>query len=130
MLAVCARIREIARPRQHEALLSWLPIQGRVDFARHNFKQRRSPQRGLMTGGGVLAAVLILKRASASSPSGERSDDDFDVLGDGIVVGGIMKAMGDAMGSGRSGSRGLDRGEVNRGKAGRRSNVWRRFRRA
>jgi hypothetical protein len=50
-----------------------------------------------MTGGGVLAAVLILKRASASRPSGERSDDDFDVLSDGIVVGGIIKAMGDAM---------------------------------
>jgi hypothetical protein len=34
---------------------------------------------------------LILKRASASRPSGEWSDDDFDVLADGAVVGRIMK---------------------------------------
>jgi hypothetical protein len=35
---------------------------------------------------------LILKRASASRPSGEWNDDDFDVLADGAVVGRIMKA--------------------------------------
>jgi hypothetical protein len=35
---------------------------------------------------------LILKRASASRLSGEWSDDDFDVLCDGVVVGRIMKA--------------------------------------
>jgi hypothetical protein len=35
---------------------------------------------------------LILKPASASRPSGEWSDDDFDVLCDGVVVGRIMKA--------------------------------------
>jgi hypothetical protein len=35
---------------------------------------------------------LILKRASASRPSGEWSDDDYDVLADGLVVGRIMKA--------------------------------------
>jgi len=35
---------------------------------------------------------LILKRASASRPSGEWNDDDFDVLADDIVVGRIMKA--------------------------------------
>ncbi len=34
---------------------------------------------------------LILKRASASRPSGEWSDDDFDVLADGVVVGRIMR---------------------------------------
>ena len=34
---------------------------------------------------------LILKRASASCPSGEWNDDDFDVLADGVVVGRIMK---------------------------------------
>ena len=33
----------------------------------------------------------ILKRASASRPSGEWNDDDFDVLADGAVVGRIMK---------------------------------------
>jgi hypothetical protein len=30
---------------------------------------------------------LILKRASASRPSGEWNDDDFDVLTDGVVAG-------------------------------------------
>ena len=35
---------------------------------------------------------LILKRASASRPSGEWNDDDFDVLADGAVVGRILKA--------------------------------------
>jgi hypothetical protein len=35
---------------------------------------------------------LILKHADASGPSGEWSDDDFDVLADGVVVGRIMKA--------------------------------------
>jgi hypothetical protein len=34
-------------------------------------------------------ADLILKRASASRPSGEWNDDDFDVLADGTVVGRI-----------------------------------------
>jgi hypothetical protein len=34
---------------------------------------------------------LVLKRASASRPSGEWSDDDFDVLADGVVVGRIME---------------------------------------
>jgi hypothetical protein len=36
--------------------------------------------------------VLILKRASASRSSGEWSDDDYDVLADGVVVGRSMKA--------------------------------------
>jgi hypothetical protein len=36
--------------------------------------------------------VLLLKRASASRPSGEWNDDDFDVLADGAVVGRIFKA--------------------------------------
>jgi hypothetical protein len=35
---------------------------------------------------------LLLKRASASRPSGEWDDDDYDVLEDGAVVGRIMKA--------------------------------------
>jgi hypothetical protein len=33
---------------------------------------------------------LILKRASASRSSGEWSDDDYDVLADGVVVGRIF----------------------------------------
>jgi hypothetical protein len=33
---------------------------------------------------------LILKRASASRPSGEWKDDDYDVLADGAVVGRIF----------------------------------------
>jgi hypothetical protein len=35
---------------------------------------------------------LVLKRASASHPSGQLSDDDFDVLAEGVVVGRIFKA--------------------------------------
>jgi hypothetical protein len=41
---------------------------------------------------------LILKRASASRPSGEWSHDDFDVLCDGVVVGRIMKAAAEPVG--------------------------------
>jgi ADP-ribosylglycohydrolase len=40
----------------------------------------------------VQLAPLILKRAAASRSSGEWSDDDYDVLADGVVVGRIMKA--------------------------------------
>src|SRR5260370_6468310 len=40
-----------------------------------------------------------LKRASASRPSGEWSDDDYDVLADGVVVGRIMKAAAAPEGS-------------------------------
>ena len=35
---------------------------------------------------------LTLKRAAASRLSGEWSDDDYDVVADGAVVGRIMKA--------------------------------------
>ena len=35
---------------------------------------------------------LILKSANASRPSGEWSDDDYDVLAEGRVVGRIIKA--------------------------------------
>ena len=35
---------------------------------------------------------LVLKRASASRLSPEWSDDDYDVLAEGIVVGRVMKA--------------------------------------
>jgi hypothetical protein len=34
---------------------------------------------------------LILKRASASRPSGQWSENDYDVLADGAVVGRIVK---------------------------------------
>jgi hypothetical protein len=34
-----------------------------------------------------MTAVLILKRASASRSSGQWSDDDYDVLENGVVVG-------------------------------------------
>jgi hypothetical protein len=36
--------------------------------------------------------TLILKHASASRPSGEWGEDDYDVLADGIVVGRIVRA--------------------------------------
>jgi hypothetical protein len=42
---------------------------------------------------------LILKRASASRPSGEWSDDDFDVLANGVVVGRIFKANASPVGA-------------------------------
>jgi hypothetical protein len=43
--------------------------------------------------------VLLLKRASASRPSGEWNDDDFDVLADGAVVGRIFKANASPVGA-------------------------------
>ena len=46
-----------------------------------------------------MKAALILKRASASRPSGDWNDDDFDVLADGVVVGRIMKTAAAPVGS-------------------------------
>jgi len=42
---------------------------------------------------------LILKRASASRLSGEWSEDDYDVLCEGAVVGRIMKAAATPVGT-------------------------------
>jgi len=42
---------------------------------------------------------LILKRASTSRPSGEWSDDDYDVLANSVVVGRIMKAAAAPVGA-------------------------------
>jgi hypothetical protein len=42
---------------------------------------------------------LILRRASASRPSGEWNDDDFDVLADGKAVGRIFNANAAPVGS-------------------------------
>jgi hypothetical protein len=39
----------------------------------------------------AVMSSLILKRAATSRPSGQWSDDDFDVLEDGVVVGRISK---------------------------------------
>ena len=39
----------------------------------------------------IIGASLILKQASASRSSGEWSEDDYDVLCEGKVVGRIMK---------------------------------------
>jgi hypothetical protein len=36
--------------------------------------------------------ALILKRATASRPSGQWTEDDYDVLEDGTVLGRIFKA--------------------------------------
>jgi hypothetical protein len=46
-----------------------------------------------------VTAQLILKRASASRPSGEWDDDDFDVLADGVVVGRIFNAAAAPVGT-------------------------------
>jgi hypothetical protein len=48
---------------------------------------------------GVDKDYLILKRASASRPSGEWNDEDFDVLAGGQVVGRIFKANAAPVGS-------------------------------
>jgi hypothetical protein len=45
--------------------------------------------------------VLILKRASASRPSGKWNDDDFDVLADGAMVGRILPHRSARLGCGR-----------------------------
>jgi hypothetical protein len=42
---------------------------------------------------------LVLKRASASRPSGEWNDDDYDVLADGVVVGRIFHAAAAPVGA-------------------------------
>src|SRR5262245_8756789 len=54
---------------------------------------------GGRAGDRMTAERLILKRASTSRSSGEWSDDDYDVLGDGIVVGRVMKATAAPVGS-------------------------------
>jgi hypothetical protein len=46
-----------------------------------------------------MSPSLILKRASASRPSGEWNDDDYDVLADGVVVGRIFKANASPVGA-------------------------------
>jgi hypothetical protein len=43
--------------------------------------------------GETMTRPLILKRASASRPSVEWDDDDFDVLEDGVVVGRIFTSL-------------------------------------
>jgi hypothetical protein len=42
---------------------------------------------------------LILKRASGSRSSGQWSDEDYDVLADGIVIGRVMKAAAAPVGT-------------------------------
>jgi hypothetical protein len=43
--------------------------------------------------------TLLLKHVSASRPSGQWNDDDYDVLADGHVVGRIFKANAAPVGS-------------------------------
>jgi hypothetical protein len=47
----------------------------------------------------LAVAKLILRRASASRPSGEWNDDDYDVLADGVVVGRIFHAAAAPVGA-------------------------------
>jgi hypothetical protein len=63
-----------------------LLLRDKRDFAAKGALSQRRGRRPLV------AQQLILKRASASRPSGEWSKDDYDVLADGAVVGRIMKA--------------------------------------
>ena len=53
----------------------------------------------LRCGGRLGGDYLTLKRASASRPSGEWSDDDYDVLAEGVVVGRIFKAAASPVGT-------------------------------
>jgi hypothetical protein len=57
---------------------------------------------------------LTLKRASASRPSGQWSDEDYDVLADGKVVGRILQentsGLPELPGAGRSHPSGRPRG--------------------
>src|SRR5262249_23617712 len=46
-----------------------------------------------------MTETLLLKRASASRPSGDWNDDYFDVLADGAVVGRILKVQAAPVGS-------------------------------
>jgi hypothetical protein len=43
--------------------------------------------------------TLVFKRASASRPSGEWDDNDYDVLADGAVVGRIFKSAAAPVGT-------------------------------
>jgi hypothetical protein len=43
--------------------------------------------------------ALILKRASASRPSGQWKEDDFDVLADGVVVGRTFNSTASPVGT-------------------------------
>jgi hypothetical protein len=58
---------------------------------------------------------LMLKRASASRPSGEWRYDDYDVIADGVVVGRIMKAAAAPVTDARlrGDARGCDAGDEN-----------------
>jgi len=47
----------------------------------------------------ICSGQLVLKRASASRPSGQWIEDDFDVLADGVVVGRIVNAAAAPVGS-------------------------------
>jgi hypothetical protein len=51
------------------------------------------PKHGTQRGLSKPLTPLILKRASASRPSGQWRDDDYDVLEDGVVVGRIFIRM-------------------------------------
>jgi hypothetical protein len=59
-----------------------------------------APKRTLINDGCCENSMaLILKRASASRPSGEWNDDDYDVLADGVLVGRIFKANASPVGT-------------------------------
>jgi hypothetical protein len=55
-------------------------------------KTTEAVQRGTLPVLAMEKDYLLLKRASAFRPSGEWSDDDYDVLAEGVVVGRIFKA--------------------------------------
>jgi hypothetical protein len=60
---------------------------------------KRHPQEIQTVGCPIDKDYLTLKRASGSRPSGQSSDDDFDVLANGEVVGRIFKVNAAPVGS-------------------------------
>src|SRR5262245_35266770 len=58
----------------------------------HNRNRDRGGEPVWLALGPMEKDYLILRRASASRPSGEWNDDDYDVLADGEAVGRIFNA--------------------------------------
>jgi hypothetical protein len=90
----------LAYGRSIEEVAGFLCRSGTVEEVR-----RKAEELGLLRSSyGWRGAVmdkdyLLLKPASASRPSGQWNDDDFDVLANGVVVGRIFKANASPVGA-------------------------------
>jgi hypothetical protein len=61
--------------------------------------QSRFSAQPIRSGSDMNKDYLTLKRASASRPSGEWGENDYDELADGVVVGRIVKAAASRVGA-------------------------------